>query len=108
MKEIMTSIFKAHNFRVDNLSNNQNINSFCAISEDPQKINYYAVLFIENLFDIEEKEVNFNAFYEDIKRTITNYDHRMDKNLSMVICSRLENLKVTEDINKKIYQIEED
>src|SRR5699024_3630439 len=95
MKEIMTSIFKAHNFRVDNLSNNQNIN-------------YYTVLFIENLFDIKEKEVNFNAFYEDIKRTITNYDHRMDKNLSMVICSRLENLKVTEDINKKIYQIEED
>ena len=108
MKGILTSIFEESHFKVLSLSNSQKIDSFYAVSNNSQKVNYYVVLFIDNLFDIEEGKVNLNALYNDLKESIKNYDHRMDKNLSMVICAKRDNLKTNKYISKRIYQVEED
>lgn len=108
MQEIMNSIFKEYEFELVYLPTIQNINSFYAISKNEQKINYYLVLFVDNLFDREKKDINFNSFYEEIKKLEEYNDHRMDKNLSMLICAKREGLEDNEEISRKIYKIEED
>src|SRR5699024_8535239 len=108
MKEIMEAIFKDNQFKINNLPNNQGIDSFYAVSENSQKVNFYTVLFINDLFETDEGMIDFNAFYEDMKNAIGNYDHRMDKNLSMVICTKREVLDTKLYVSNKIYQIEED
>jgi len=108
MKGILTSIFEESHFKVLNLPNSQSIDSFYAVSENPRKVNFYVVLFIDNLFDIEEREVDLNTFYEDLIESVENYDHQMDKNLSMVICAKRDNLVTNQATSKKIYQVEED
>lgn len=104
----MNSIFKEYEFELVYLPTIQNINSFYAISKNEQKINYYLVLFVDNLFDREKKDINFNSFYEEIKKLEEYNDHRMDKNLSMLICAKREGLEDNEEISRKIYKIEED
>lgn len=108
MQEIMNSIFKEYEFELVYLPTIQNINSFYAISKNEQKINYYLVLFVDNLFDREKKDIDFNSFYEEIKKLEEYNDHRMDKNLSMLICAKREGLEDNEEISRKIYKIEED
>lgn len=104
----MNSIFKEYEFELVYLPTIQNINSFYAISKNEQKINYYLVLFVDNLFDREKKDIDFNSFYEEIKKLEEYNDHRMDKNLSMLICAKREGLEDNEEISRKIYKIEED
>src|SRR5699024_12058595 len=101
-------ICEKSDFKGLNLPNSHSSDSFHGASQNPRKVNFYVVLFIDNLFDIEEREVDLNTFYEDLIESVENYDHQMDKNLSMVICAKRDNLVTNQATSKKIYQVEED
>lgn len=107
MKKILMSIFEESYFKVEDFPNSQKFDAFYAISENKKKVNYYIVIFIDNLFDLEEG-YNFNDFYEDLKEFNNDKDHRIEKNLSMLICARRKTLEANEDVSRNIYQVEED
>lgn len=108
MKELITAIFTEHNFKIINMPTINKTESFYAISMEEQKVNYYLVLFIDNLTDIEKNNLNLNYYYEEIKALKDNYDKQMDKNLTMLICAKRENLEVNQKLSQVIYRIEED
>lgn len=103
MKEIIKVLFTENQFKISELASN----SVFATCIDNQKANYYLVLFLDDISEVLENKINFNKYYENIMQ-LEEYNHQMDKNLSMVICVRRNTLRPNEEVNQAIYQIEED
>jgi len=108
MKKLITQIFHEMNFTITSIPSIDTIDSFFAISNDEDKINYYLVLFVEDLSTIKKDSNNLNRYFENIKRLEESYDNKMDKNLSMVICAKRNHMQPDDEINKTIFKIEED
>lgn len=103
MKEILSKIFEEHNFRLVNFP--QEIQSLFAVSKDMDKVNYYLVLFVDDLY--LGTDTDFESLYSDVK-SLEYYDHQTDKNLTLVVCLKRNSLKPDENLSNRIYQIEED
>ncbi|MEH7460485.1 ABC-three component system middle component 1, partial [Bacillus sp. JJ1127] len=105
MKEIIKNIFIDNKF--DIISLNQYENTFLAANYREECINFYLVVFLENIpTDFLENQVS--ELYYTIKGLEKGYDERMDKNLSMLIC--LHNKQDLEDkqLMKSVFDVEED
>ncbi|ALC84842.1 hypothetical protein AM499_02695 [Bacillus sp. FJAT-22090] len=106
MKEVIKKIFNDYNFEERELPLlSENFLFAVNLSEDC--LNFYLVLFIDNI-DKDFLEIQVSEYYSAIKGLETGYDERMDKNLSMLVCLRNDDVTLKEELVKKVFEIEED
>jgi hypothetical protein len=106
MRELIARIFEESNYKISQVSTNKQY--FFAASTDDKKVSYYVVLFIDMLKEKKDIIASINQYYNEIKMMGEDYDPRMDKNSSMLICLKRDHMEPDEEINKIIFQIEED
>ncbi|MNW44345.1 hypothetical protein D3C74_215750 [compost metagenome] len=105
MKEIISKVFNESDFSIRSMRDSTIDHFFASSNND--RVSYFLVVFIKE----SQTELNIdtlNSNYDLIKKLETGYDNQMDKNLSMVICYKRDSLSIDENINRKIFQIEED
>ncbi len=107
MKSIIKKIFNDNGFSDITIENpvEGNQTEFWANYSD-NAVNFYLVLFLDEIKeDFLTNEVP--AYFNAIKQLEVGYDERMDKNLSMLVCVKMEN-EMIQEIPEKIFEIEED
>jgi hypothetical protein len=105
MKEILQQIFTSKQFKV---KNDAILDYDCLIAANYEKANFYLVIFVNDIEELQQVKVDINKLFNQIKTLDEDYDNRMDKNLSMLVCLKRDNLHSNQELNKLIFQIEED
>ncbi|HDR4603309.1 hypothetical protein IBT50_03440 [Bacillus sp. S70] len=107
MKSIIKKIFNDNGFsdiKIENPVEGNQIEFWANYSDNA--VNFYLVLFLDEIKeDFLTNEVP--AYFNAIKQLEVGYDERMDKNLSMLVCVKMEN-EMIQEIPEKIFEIEED
>ncbi|MGE6579129.1 ABC-three component system middle component 1 [Paenibacillus xylanexedens] len=104
MIRIFEEIFTQNRFIVQNfISMPTNI-----FALDIGRGSYYLVIFVEErILNYESVEL-FNSYFDEIKRLEEGYRPDMDKNLSLIVCVKRNNLFPDPILHKVIFDIEED
>lgn len=107
MKEVIKKIFYDYNFEERELSLFANDDIFFAVNLSKDCLNFYIVLFIDEINE-DFLDVQVSEYYSAIKGLEVGYDERMDKNLSMLVCLRNDDVTLKKELIKKVFEIEED
>jgi hypothetical protein len=107
MKEIIKRIFIEKGFTNYESINTKEEDLFFFGNLNADKINFYIVIFRKNI-DNDFLEEIVPELYDSIKRLQDDYDSRMDKNLSMLVCLENKMEGNNEELMKNIFNIEED
>ncbi|RXZ81104.1 hypothetical protein EBB07_15460 [Paenibacillaceae bacterium] len=108
MRTLMESIFTENNFKLSRPDFLMNQDDFFASSTDPLHVGFFLVLFQTEEVDFKELKNLIHQYFSKLKRLPEGYDIAMDKNLSLVVCLKREALTTNEELNRKIFEIEED
>ncbi|HDR8488137.1 TPA: hypothetical protein QC445_005022 [Bacillus cereus] len=108
MRLLLEQIFKESNFEI--IKNIELINpkeTFIAIDKTENRKNYYLVIFLKDSISREIIDREFVYFLPYIKKQPF-YTSDMDKNFSLLVCLNVENEELNEELQKEIFEIEED
>ncbi|MDI3091478.1 hypothetical protein QJ133_10085 [Priestia megaterium] len=108
MKLLLEKIFRESNFEI--MKNIELINqkeAFIAIDRNKNRKNYYLVIFLNGSVSREIIDREFVYFLPYIKEQPF-YTADMDKNFSLLVCLNVENKELSEELQKEIFEIEED
>ncbi|MEX3418841.1 MULTISPECIES: ABC-three component system middle component 1 [Bacillus] len=108
MRLLLERIFKESNFEIIKNINliNQN-ETFIAIDKNGNRKNYYLVIFLNDSVSREIIDGEFAYFLPYIKEQPF-YRTDMDKNFSLLVCLNVDNEELNEELQKEIFEIEED
>ncbi|MDU2242416.1 MAG: ABC-three component system middle component 1 [Paenibacillus sp.] len=103
MIRIINKIFEENKFNVHHFTSIPT-NSFAM---DNERGSYYLAIFMDEN-SLNDTTVDLlNSYFDEIKQLEEGYHPEMDKNLSLILCLRRENLISDLDLNRMIFQIEE-
>lgn len=104
----MKDVFIESKFKVSNPSFLGDQVGFMAVSSESSKPGFFLVLFETESVDFGNLNELISQFFWDVKRLPEEYDRRMDKNFTLIICLKRAAFTYNETLNRKIFEIEED
>jgi hypothetical protein len=104
----MGNIFDENGFKISRPTFLTKETGFLASNLDEYKTTYFVVIFVEFPVDIDVFAERQVELFNHIKRLKEEYDRQMDKNMTLILCLKRENLLPDEKVNKLIFELEED